>query len=525
MSTTNTLTEVPIGVEETAEKGETEDIPAQGMLHVFVEPRVTYWVEKPYSIYTTREKWMIVIMASVAGIFSPLTANIYFPAIPTLANAFHKPVELINLTVTMYMVLQGISPMFWGTLGDRWGRRPMFLACMLVLALACVGLARVPTNAYWLLMVLRCLQAAGSASTIALGAGVIADIATRAERGSFFGFYSLGAMVGPCIGPVIGGGLADKLGWSRSSFSPLNLHRSFLPETLRSLVGDGSISPHRLNRALIPIIGRGHVGLTDEQLPKKPFVNPLRLFLRPDVFLLLVFNATLYAVFYGVTASISSLFSDIYPFLSETAIGLCFLAIGGGMVFGSWITGLVLDRDYKNIKAKLERRCKEDPECKIAPEDVTKDENFPIEYARFRTMPFYFVVYVAACIGYGWCLDAKVNIAGPLILTIIIGYAITAIMNTVQTLIVDLAPTQGSSITACNNLVRCSLGAACVSVINLIINAIGVGWTYVLLGGICVLVGPIMFILMRMGPKWRAKERARQAAARQHADLKEKLLQ
>lgn len=39
---------------------------------------------------------------------SPLTANIYFPAIPTLADAFHKSVELINLTVTMYMVLQGI---------------------------------------------------------------------------------------------------------------------------------------------------------------------------------------------------------------------------------------------------------------------------------------------------------------------------------------------------------------------------------------------------------------------------------
>ena len=71
----------------------------------------------------------------------------------------------------------------------------MFLACLLVLALACIGLARIPTNAYWLLMLLRCLQAAGSASTIALGAGVIADIATRAERGSFFGLYAVGPMV------------------------------------------------------------------------------------------------------------------------------------------------------------------------------------------------------------------------------------------------------------------------------------------------------------------------------------------
>ena len=40
--------------------------------------------------------------------FSPLTANIYFPAIPVISDAFHKSVELINLTVTMYMVLQGV---------------------------------------------------------------------------------------------------------------------------------------------------------------------------------------------------------------------------------------------------------------------------------------------------------------------------------------------------------------------------------------------------------------------------------
>lgn len=101
-----------------------------------------------------------------------------------------------------------IAPMFWGTLADRVGRRPTFLACLLVLCLACVGLALVPTSAYWLLMLLRCIQAAGSASTIALGmcvststlyidltralgAGLIGDIATPAERGGFFGISAM----------------------------------------------------------------------------------------------------------------------------------------------------------------------------------------------------------------------------------------------------------------------------------------------------------------------------------------------
>ena len=103
--------------------------------------------------------------------------------------------------------------MFWGTISDYFGRRPITAACLLVLSLSCIGLALVPTSAYWLLMVLRCLhcQAAGSASTIAIGniylfltlfffsvsvgAGVIGDISSRAERGGFFGFFMLGPLV------------------------------------------------------------------------------------------------------------------------------------------------------------------------------------------------------------------------------------------------------------------------------------------------------------------------------------------
>ncbi|KAI0652010.1 MFS general substrate transporter [Trametes meyenii] len=483
---------------------------------------------KPYSIYTTRERWFIVAVTAFAALFSPLTANIYFPAIPTLSSAFHVSTEQINLTVTVYMVVQGISPMFWGTLSDRWGRRPMFIGCMIVLSLACVGLALVPTNAYWLLMVLRCLQAAGSASTIALGAGVIADIAAPAERGTFFGFWNIGPMVGPCVGPVLGGVLADRLGW-RAIFWFLCISAGvcavimvlLLPETLRALVGNGSIPPPKAYMPLIPIIGRTTQNSEDtEKPPHRGFANPLVLFTYPDVSLLLFFNALVYSVFYGVTATISTLFQPTYPYLTETDTGLCFLAIGGGMLVGGVVNGKILDHEYQRVKRSLIRRVEADPEKKIRPEDVTKEENFPIEYARLRLMPATFALYVAACIGYGWCLQARVNIAGPLVMQIIIGWTCMAIMNSAQTLLVDLAPTHGSAITACNNLVRCSFGAVCVSVIDLILKALGTGWTYVLLSGICVVFSPIYYVLMRYGPVWRAKRRARRQAA--EASLKPK---
>lgn len=245
-------------------------------------------------------------------------------------------------------------------------------------------------------------------------------------------------------------------------------HR-LLPETLRALVGNGSIPPPKAYRPLIPIIGRTAQAADDaDKPPRRGFANPLRLFTYPDVSLLLFFNALVYAVFYGVTATISTLFQPIYPFLNETDIGLCFLAIGGGMLIGGVVTGEILDHEYKRVKRDMIRKAEADPERKIRPEDVTKEEHFPIEYARLRLMPAFFAVYVAACIGYGWCLQAKVNIAGPLILQIIseclpmnrkqgcrtltlsaVGWSCMAIMNSAQTLLVDLAPNHGSSITAC----------------------------------------------------------------------------
>ena len=143
--------------------------------------------KEPYSIFTRPEKWFIVALVSYGSLFSPLTTSIYLVAIPTLSSTFHTSIEHINLSVTVYMIAQAISrslirlsfvriltlssvaPMVWGPLADRYGRRLPFVACMITLSLASMGLALIPTSAYWLLLVLRFLQSAGSASTVALG--------------------------------------------------------------------------------------------------------------------------------------------------------------------------------------------------------------------------------------------------------------------------------------------------------------------------------------------------------------------
>ncbi|KDR74378.1 hypothetical protein GALMADRAFT_250288 [Galerina marginata CBS 339.88] len=461
------------------------------------------------SRFTKGEKWFIVCFSSFVGLFSPLTANVYFPAIPTLSRVFNKSTELINLTVTMYMVLQGVAPMLWGPLSDHVGRRPISAACLLLLSLSCVGLALVPTSDYWLLMFLRCFQAAGSASTIAIGAGVIGDISTRAERGGFFGVFTLGPMVGPAIGPVIGGVLADRLGW-RSIFWFLCIAASicfiviilFQPETLPAIADSKRNDLFVVYRPVLPIIGRNKPSVKAPSTPRpKVPRNPFRLFLNPDVDVLLAISALTCAVFYGILATVSSLFARAYPSLNEIEIGLCFLAFGGGTILGSTITGRMLDRDYRRFKKNAEAQ-HPGAESGI---DLTKEESFPLEKARLRLMPYFILLLVATCAGYGWCIEKQVNLAGPLILQAIVGYIGISVMNASQTLLIDLMPGQSSSVSACSNITRSTLSALIVSVIELVVKAIGIGWTFVLLSGLALLSLPLVYISIRIGPRCRSK--------------------
>lgn len=146
-----------------------------------------------WSVFSKVQKRYIVFMVALAGFFSPLTANIYFPALNTLAADFHVSSATINLTLTTYMIFQGLAPTFFGDLADMAGRRPAYLIGFTLYIGACVGIACCQN--YASLLVLRCLQSSGSSGTIALASGVVADISVSSERGAWMGWAMAGPMV------------------------------------------------------------------------------------------------------------------------------------------------------------------------------------------------------------------------------------------------------------------------------------------------------------------------------------------
>ena len=120
-----------------------------------------------YSIFSKHQKRFIVSMVSLGSFFSPLSANIYFPVLNALARDLKVSNELINLTLTSYMIFQGLAPTFFGDLGDMTGRRPAYIIGFIIYIGANIGLAL--QNQYAALFLLRCLQSTGSSGHCGIG--------------------------------------------------------------------------------------------------------------------------------------------------------------------------------------------------------------------------------------------------------------------------------------------------------------------------------------------------------------------
>lgn len=73
----------------------------------------------------------------------------------------------VSLTITSYLIVQGISPLIWGSLSDVLGRRPIYIYSFALYISANVALSFSPSFA--VLLIFRGIQAAGSASTVSIG--------------------------------------------------------------------------------------------------------------------------------------------------------------------------------------------------------------------------------------------------------------------------------------------------------------------------------------------------------------------
>ncbi|KAL2262074.1 hypothetical protein VTK26DRAFT_2536 [Humicola hyalothermophila] len=472
-----------------------------------------------YSVFSKGTKRWVIAMATFAGFVSPMTANIYFPALNPIAADLGVSVNLINLTLTAYMIFQAIAPTLVGDFGDVAGRRPAFAICLSIYVLANLGLAL--QNHYAALLVLRMVQSAGSSGTLSLCYAVVADVAVSAERGTYMGIVGAGINVGPALSPVLGGVLAEYLAWRAIFWFCLIYAAAWLipyilaiPETCRNVVGNGSVPPPRWNMTIVELIrcrrqgGRADTPVDDTKrklrLPNP--INALKVVFEKEMAMLLLYNTMIYLVFILIAATVSTQFADIYH-LSDLQIGLCYLPYGLGCCVAAVLQGYILDGNYRRIARQIGFTI-----------DYKRGDDlrhFPIEKARI--MPVYPILLtgIASVICYGWVLHFETGLAGPLVLLFVVGLCVTGSFSILTTLLVDLYPEAPATAVAANNLVRCLFGAAGTAFIESMLGALGRGWTYTFWALVLVVFSPVLWILTVKGPQWREEKGLRKLETRE----------
>lgn len=368
---------------------------------------------------------------------------------------------------------------------------------------------------------MRCLQSTGSASTIAIGSGVIGDITTRAERGGFMGLFQAGLLVPVAVGPIIGGALAGSLGW-RAIFWFLTIYAGVfwiflvlvLPETLRSIVANGGLlstyfsAKYPLNLYQKCTSTRWERASDSQRTPTKQvdLTGPLRIVFSQRAAPVIFFLAVYYAVWQMSITVMSTLFQDRYG-LSETQVGLTFIANGVGSMVGTLVTGKFLDIDYRKVKAQHEKQSRRSShnEAGVGKSPSESRESFPLEKARLRSVPIFAVIQCLSILLFGWTIQysPEVSIAVPIISTFITGWSAVSKQSVIMTYLVDVFPNQSAAASASLNLARCLFAAGGTSFIMPMVNGIGIGLAFTVCAIVQVLASIGMAVQWKFGRRWR----------------------
>ena len=192
----------------------------------------------PARTAAARNRGMLTLCVMSATLMQSLDGTIANVALPYMRGSFATSQDEMNWVLTSYIVAAAIMTAPTGWLSGRYGRTRMFMITVLGFTVASMlcGMAQSLTQ----IVLFRVLQGMAGAALVPLSQSVMFDIYPVEKRGSAMALWGLGVMVGPILGPTLGGWLTQQYDWRWVFFInvPFGLMAAaglatFLPETAR----------------------------------------------------------------------------------------------------------------------------------------------------------------------------------------------------------------------------------------------------------------------------------------------------
>ncbi|KDR79426.1 hypothetical protein GALMADRAFT_243502 [Galerina marginata CBS 339.88] len=315
--------------------------------------------------WSYRQKWAATLVVSSFTFISPVSSSMVAPATEQIAREFGitQPV-LIAMTTSVFILGYAVGPLFLGPLSEIYGRsRVLQCSNLLYLAwnLAC-GFAQNRSQ----LIAFRFLAGLGGSAPLSIGGGVLGDTWHPEERGKAIAIYSLAPLLGPVVGPVCGGWIAERSTWRwvfwSSSIVDVLIQISglfFLRETYAPYLLEQKAKELRkkldLEKGPLMTVRTVYESQDDRTWKKifaKALTRPFLLFAEETIVQLLgIYMAFVYGIFYLFLTTMPAIFSNTYHETPGVG-GLHYIALGVGLSVASQINARFMDRIYIHFKNK-----------------------------------------------------------------------------------------------------------------------------------------------------------------------------
>jgi MFS transporter, DHA1 family, multidrug resistance protein len=181
---------------------------------------------------------MTVLLGALIAV-APLAMDIYLASMPSMTRALSATPEQVQLTLSLYMYAWGAAQIFVGPLTDRFGRRPVLIAGLLVFVAAsavCAASRTIDT-----LIAARVVQAIGMATVAVVPRAVVRDLYSGERAARMLSLMGVVLGIAPIVAPIIGSHLHVWFGW-QANFVLVTVYGAIalgcvviaLPETLQA---------------------------------------------------------------------------------------------------------------------------------------------------------------------------------------------------------------------------------------------------------------------------------------------------
>ncbi len=205
---------------------------------------------------TPRTRQLIIsLMVACAMFMQNLDSTIIATALPTIGRSIGESPLRLNVAITCYLLSLAVFIPISGWTADRFGARRVFSAAIVVFTLGSIacGLAQ----SLWMLVIARIVQGMGGAMMVPVGRLVLLRTVAKSELVRAMSYVSVPALIGPVIGPPLGGFIVTYASWRWIFFIniPIGLAGVLLVNLFVENLGEATVRPFDLYGFVLTGIG------------------------------------------------------------------------------------------------------------------------------------------------------------------------------------------------------------------------------------------------------------------------------